>query len=221
MNNLSAIRNARPYHHGNLREAMVQSALALLEANGPGELSLRRAARDIGVSQTAPLYHFGNKLGLLVAVAIEGFHRLVALRKERIASASTAEERLRAAMLAYVEFGLTHPALFRLMLGPEVRNKIRDEGLEEAAGEAFGMLSDCVSAYLGEHGLTSADDIQRATLAAWATNHGIVTLLLDRQDSPLVASRRPPQDVAEGIVDVLIAGLGAMGTTEPKAVFSR
>lgn len=221
MNDLTATPNARPYHHGNLREAMVQSALALLEADGPGELSLRRAARDIGVSQTAPLYHFGNKLGLLVAVAIEGFHLLVALRKERIASASTAEERLRTAMLAYVEFGIAHPALFRLMLGPEVRNKVRDAGLEEAAGEAFGMLSDCVSAYLHQHGLTSADDIQRATLAAWATNHGIVTLLLDRQDSPLVASRRPPQDVAEGIVDVLIAGLGAMGTTEPKRGFSR
>ena len=87
MNDLTATPNARPYHHGNLREAMVQSALALLEADGPGELSLRRAARDIGVSQTAPLYHFGNKLGLLVAVAIEGFHLLVALRKERIASA--------------------------------------------------------------------------------------------------------------------------------------
>ena len=203
----------RPYHHGNLREAMVESALALLEANGPGELSLRRAARDIGVSQTAPLYHFGNKLGLLVAVATEGFRRFLVFRKARIAEAATTEGRLRAAMMAYVEFGIAHPALFRLMTGPEVRNRIQDETLEAAAQEAFGLLRDCVAEFLREHGL-SGDDAQRATLSAWATCHGIVTILLDRQDSPMIATRRPLHEVAEGIVGVLIGGLGVMVTSE-------
>jgi len=200
---------SRPYHHGNLREAMVQSALALLEANGPGELSLRRAARDIGVSQTAPLYHFGNKLGLLAAVATEGFHQLLAHRQSRVAGETTAHGRLRAAMLAYVEFGLAHPALFRLMTGPEVRNRVQDETLESAAREAYGLLRDCMAEYLIERGM-STDDTSRATLAAWATNHGLVTLLLDRQESPLVASRRKPQEIAEDIVDILIGGLAAM-----------
>ncbi len=200
---------SRPYHHGNLREAMVESALALLEANGPGELSLRRAARDIGVSQTAPLYHFGNKLGLLVAVATEGFRRFHSLRKARIAEAHTTEGRLRAAMMAYVEFGLAHPALFRLMTGPEVRSKVRDEALEAAVRDALGLLRDCIAEYLGGRGL-GEDDMHRAALSAWATSHGIVTILLDRQDSPLVESRRPPQEIAEEIIGVLIGGLGAM-----------
>jgi AcrR family transcriptional regulator len=201
---------ARPYHHGNLRAAMVASALALLEAGGPGELSLRRAARDIGVSQTAPLYHFGNKLGLLVAVATEGFHMLLAHRRARLASESSARGRLRAAMLAYVEFGVAHPALFRLMTGPDVRNNSNDPALEQAASEAFGLLRECVDAYLREIGKPT-DDVHRASLAAWATSHGIVTILLDRQNSPMVQPRRDPTVIADEIIDILIAGLGVAG----------
>ena len=71
------------------------------------------------------------------------------------------------------------------------------------------MLCDCVSDYLNAQGLKS-DDARRATLAAWATSHGIVTILLDREQSPLVASRRPKQEVAEDIVDIVIGGLAVM-----------
>lgn len=200
----------KPYHHGNLREAMVASAMALLEADGPGELSLRRAARDIGVSQTAPLYHFGNKLGLLAAVATEGFHRLLTLRRARVQSAADARGRLRAAMLAYVEFGVEQPALFRLMTGPDVRNRSTDPQLEQAAGETFAFLHACVHAFLTERGHLQ-EDARRASLAAWATSHGIVMILLDRQNSPLVQPPRDPQVIAEEIVDILIAGLDRRG----------
>ena len=199
----------RPYHHGNLRQAMVQSALALLKADGLGELSLRRAAREIGVSQTAPLYHFGNKLGLLVAVATEGFHRLLAYRKQLVQAAETPHDRLHAAMLAYVEFGLANPALFRLMTGPDVRNNVHDEALEAAAGETFGLLRDCVTDYLRAEGL-SVDLARRAALAAWATSHGMVTILLDREQSPLLASRRPKQEIAQDIVEIVIGGIAVM-----------
>lgn len=200
-------RTGKPYHHGNLREAMVASAIALLEAGGPGELSLRRAARDIGVSQTAPLYHFGNKLGLMVAVATQGFHMLTAQRKARLVGIVGAKKRLRAVMLAYVSFGVEHPALFRLMTGPDVRNHSNDAELEQAAQETFGLLRECVAAYLLDLG-HPAEDVRRATLAAWATSHGIVTILLDRENSPLVQPRRDPMVIADEIVDVLISGLG-------------
>ncbi len=186
---------------------MVASALALLEANGPGELSLRRAARDIGVSQTAPLYHFGNKMGLLAAVATEGFHMLLAHRQARIAEHEDAAGRLRAAIMAYVEFGVGHPALFRLMTGPDVRNSSTDAALERAAATAFGTLEDCVKAYLESRG-HSAEEARRATLAAWATSHGIVTILVDRENSPMVRPKRDPTAIADDIVDILIAGLG-------------
>jgi AcrR family transcriptional regulator len=198
---------AKRYHHGNLRAAMVVSALALLEADGPGGLSLRRAARDIGVSQTAPLYHFGNRLGLLAAVATEGFHMLIAARGERVAVHSDSRDRLRAALLAYVEFGVAHPALFRLMTGPEVRNRSDDPALELASSEAFAALQACVAAYLADRGVSDSH-VRPATLAAWATSHGIVTILLDRQNSPLVQPRRQPEVIANEIVDILIAGLG-------------
>jgi AcrR family transcriptional regulator len=201
---------AKPYHHGNLRAAMVASALALIESSGPGDLSLRRAARDIGVSQTAPLYHFGNKFGLLVAVATEGFRMLLAHRRTRVEGQTGARNRLRAAMLAYVEFGVAHPALFRLMTGPDIRTRSSDPDLELAAGETIASLRDCMADYLVEIG-QPIELAHRASLAAWATSHGIVTILLDRENSPLLQPRRDPTVIADEIIDIMIAGLGQMG----------
>jgi AcrR family transcriptional regulator len=205
-----ARNGARPYHHGNLRAAMVASALSLIESGGPGELSLRRAARDIGVSQTAPLYHFGNKFGLLVAVATEGFRMLLAHRRARMEGQVGARNRLRAAMLAYVEFGVGHPALFRLMTGPDIRNHSNDAELEKAASDTYASLRACMIDYLVEIG-QSAEPAHRASLAAWATSHGIVTILLDRENSPLLQPRRDPTVIADEIIDILIAGLGHIG----------
>jgi len=194
----------RPYHHGNLRAA---SALSLIESGGPGELSLRRAARDIGVSQTAPLYHFGNKFGLLVAVATEGFRMLLASRRARLEGQVGARNRLRLAMLTYVEFGVGHPALFRLMTGPDIRNHSNDPELEQAASETYASLRTCIADYLQEIG-HAPEQAGRASLAAWATSHGIVTILLDRENSPLLQPKRDPTVIADEIIDILIAGIG-------------
>jgi len=186
---------------------MVASALSLIESGGPGELSLRRAARDIGVSQTAPLYHFGNKFGLLVAVATEGFRMLLASRRARLEGQVGARNRLRLAMLTYVEFGVGHPALFRLMTGPDIRNHSNDPELEQAASETYASLRTCIADYLQEIG-HAPEQAGRASLAAWATSHGIVTILLDRENSPLLQPKRDPTVIADEIIDILIAGIG-------------
>ena len=67
---------ARPYHHGDLRRALLDAALAEIAEGGPGQVSLRELARPVGVSHAAPRHHFGDKRGLLTAVAVEGFELL-------------------------------------------------------------------------------------------------------------------------------------------------
>src|SRR3954469_22003899 len=111
----SQAAEARPYHHGDLRRALIDAARRILEAEGPAALSLRAVAREAGVSPAAPYHHFKDKVELLEAVAHEGWDELdVALSTAR---ASTEDPRARMTNLgvAYVCFARDNPALYRVM----------------------------------------------------------------------------------------------------------
>lgn len=199
----------RAYHHGNLRETLVEQGLQLLGSEGIAALSMRQIARRSGVSQTAPLHYFGGKAGLLAAIAAEGFRRLLALRTERLAGCSDPARRLLTAMVAYVEFAVEHPGLFHLMYGPEIPNKHEFPELEEAASRSYGLLEDCVGDYLGSIG-QPAEAQRDATLAAWTACHGLATILMDQQNSPwrtVRLIRREPARIAHKVFGIFIAGL--------------
>src|SRR4029078_7548187 len=107
--------DSRPYHHGDLRRALVDAARRLLEAEGPSALSLRAVAREAGVSPAAPYHHFKDKCELLDAVAHEGWEQL----GEGVAAARSAAPCNKSALteigLAYVKFARENPALYRVM----------------------------------------------------------------------------------------------------------
>jgi AcrR family transcriptional regulator len=114
--------NPRPYHHGNLRQALLQAAETALEARGVSSLSLRELSREVGVSHTSPRRHFADKQALLDALAQSGFQRFDAT----LAEAADRRARNFAARLtnlaqAYVEFALKHPALWVLMFDAKHR----------------------------------------------------------------------------------------------------
>jgi len=132
--------SSRPYHHGNLREALLRAAEAGLEARGAGSLSLRELARELGVSHTSPRRHFADKQALLDALAESGFRRLsAALTAAADAKSRNFEQRLARTSLAFVEFALGHPALWVMMLDAKHRAGAPRE-LMEAAGAAFAHL---------------------------------------------------------------------------------
>jgi AcrR family transcriptional regulator len=158
------------YHHGDLRAALVGAAMDLLEEGGEAELSLRAVARRAGVSAAAPYRHYDDREALVSAVAAVGYRELA----ERLAAAhpspSTPDE-LASAAVAYVQFALERPALFRIMFG-EPCDRDSDERVAATAAVSLYVRG------IVERTFPQADSEALAT-AVWALVHGLAFLHLD------------------------------------------
>ena len=127
----------RPYHHGDLRRALVEAAYALVTEEQDWGFSLREVSRRAGVSHTAAYNHFADKRDLLAAVAAQGFDLLRTRMLDAIAKVKTADDALMASGHAYVGFAVEEPALYRLMFGPALATRYADRpDVTRAAGAA-------------------------------------------------------------------------------------
>ena len=161
---------ARPtYHHGALRPALIAAAREMLAQDGPGAVSLREAARRVGVSATATYRHFQDKEHLLAAVAAEGFAEFAAA----LAAAGAAE--FSGMGRAYLEFAMAHPGLFRLMFGPLLKLRDKYPELSAAADASFVVLMQGAAAFVGDDG----SDIEATAYASWSFSHGLARLVID------------------------------------------
>ncbi|KFL30116.1 hypothetical protein JP75_16090 [Devosia riboflavina] len=159
-----------PYHHGNLRQALLEAALIILEKEGEVGLGLRDLARAVGVSAAAPYRHFDSRAALLEALAVTGFQRFSAAMEA--VAASNPPDPMAALGKTYVLFALSNANLFRLMFSPQLKKDGRP-GLRMAADAAFDTLRHVVGGDM-QTGRIKA-------LAAWAKVHGLSILLLDGQ----------------------------------------
>jgi AcrR family transcriptional regulator len=154
------------YHHGNLRRAVLDAALAATSETGPTGWSLRELARRAGVSHAAPIHHFGDKTGVLTAIAVEGY-RLFADCLE-LAGDDFVE-----VGVAYVHFATSHRAHFEVMFRPDLY-RTDDPDVRSAETRAREVL------VTGARRLSSAPEQDRAiTLAAWSIAHGFAALWLN------------------------------------------
>lgn len=165
------------YHHGDLREALVATALRIVAEEGVGALTLRDLARRLGVSHAAPAHHFPDRASLLVALAGEGFLRLRdALGKGAASAGRGRGAKLLAVGRAYVAFALDEPGSFRVMWGPHVAELPRPPApVARAAEGGYRVLEAAVAELVG----AGDPRVGPLAFAAWSLLHGACTLFLD------------------------------------------
>ncbi|MFD5826215.1 TetR/AcrR family transcriptional regulator [Lentzea sp. NPDC060358] len=181
----------RPYHHGNLRAALLEAAERGLRERGADQLALRDLAREIGVSHAAPRRHFPTRQALLDALAEDGFTRLHTALREAAGSDDTVT-RLRAVMTAYIRFACDNAALVELMYGS--KHQPGATRIDQAADGAFGLMKDLVVRGQAE-GVLRGDDPDRLGLVLLATLHGIALI----GTSPVGDA-----DLVDGLVDTAL-----------------
>jgi AcrR family transcriptional regulator len=165
---------ARPYHHGDLRRALVDAARRLLETQGAAAMSLRAVAREAGVSPAAPYHHFKDKGELMAAVASEGWALLSATMYQ--AAMATPDDPM-APTLTYVTFARTRPALYRVMFdSARERESLPFVGIAED-DSPYAWVRDA----LARDQTATTVDIELGIAASWCATHGLAEMVGFRQ----------------------------------------
>lgn len=166
------------YHHGNLREVLIASALDILKEGSLQDLSLRALARKAGVSQTAPYRHFEDKEALIVVLIQEG--STIMQESMRLVCEKTEDpvEQLINMGLAYYDFSQQHPAHFRLMFGGNLENKEKYTSLIETEQQSYELVQNVVDECMK---LPGAPDLSTdmVRLSCWSLVHGLANLILN------------------------------------------
>lgn len=165
----------RPYHHGNLRTALLEQAARTVREHGADGLSLRELARQVGVSHSAPRRHFADLQALRAALAEAGFVRLGAeLRAAVDAAGPDFGARLRSTAAAYVRFATEEAALLELMFASKQHEQ--SATLHETAERAFAVMLDLIREGQAA-GVLDEGDLERVGLVLFATMQGIAALV--------------------------------------------
>ncbi|MFC8043189.1 TetR/AcrR family transcriptional regulator [Nocardia sp. NPDC057353] len=166
------------YHHGALRDALLAACLRLLESEGLAAVSLRRVAREAGVSTGAPYHHFPDRAALLSALSVQGFRLLEAELRAARAAAPDPLAAINALAAAYVHFSREHPAHFRLMFRPELSQPEKHPDVSTAGDAAFGVLTDTIAECVAA-GVLPERGAETLAVTFWALAHGLASLWLD------------------------------------------
>ena len=200
----ASVKSETPYHHGALREALLQAAERVLERDGLAGLTLRAVAREAGVSHAAPTHHFGDLTGLLSELAAVGFRQFNAAMAASSDAASTPREHALARPKAYVAYAQAHPGMYGIMFRTERLDYSRPS-LNEAAEASFAGLANAVGMMRQEQISEDALTLnQGAAIArAWSMVHGFTTLLLDGRLKDIL-ERLPEGTTAERLLEAML-----------------
>ncbi len=195
------------YHHGDLRRAMVDAALAVIGSEGgnPEQITLREISRRVGVNHRAAYRHFEDKTAVLAAVAEEGYRALLTEidRTLEPLRRATAEKRLRALASSYVAFAIDHPSHYRIMFGRRLNEDGRFPVLEELIDRAYEVLAAEMRAGQERNELAEAP-VREAVFGFWALVHGFSTLTLVRR---IKVKRALLETWAQQVFNPFFAGL--------------
>lgn len=198
-------KNEQNYHHGNLRQALLDEAIGEIRAQGVDNLSLRALARKVGVSATAPYRHFADKEALLAEIAALAFVELAQATIQPLLEISPAIDKIRLATAAYVNYATQNPEKYRLMFGPAIKDREAYPHLVESGEAAFALLRQFI-----EEGQKSGAFVpgpsQQMAGSIWAGVHGYALMHIDglypRLDLP-----ENPEDMLGLHVQLLLRSL--------------
>jgi AcrR family transcriptional regulator len=179
----------KSYHHGDLKNALIEAGVDILSKEGVSALSLRKVAHQAGVSHAAPYAHFADKQALIAAISTEGYKKLY----EQIAQAAgqyRAEplRRLVESSWAYVQFALDEPDHFKVTLSGMIEKEQEYPAFVETARQTFGLVVEIVT-QCQQAGILRQGAPDLTAVSVWALIHGFVTLLLENQISHTVLER--------------------------------
>jgi AcrR family transcriptional regulator len=167
------------YHHGNLRNELLDTAEAHLSGGGIEGLSLRALARAVGVSQTAPYRHFNDKSELLAALAVRGYHSLLQeLEAAGRRAGANPIEQMHAFAHSYVNYAISHPDLFKLMFGPALQPLEEYPELHQASRDTYELVREIMRRGIDQDIFRDEDDHYMAN-AGWSGIHGLAVLKVD------------------------------------------
>src|SRR5215467_15631226 len=200
---MATVQTRASYHHGALREALLDACVQLIETEGIGAVSLRRVAREAGVSPGAPYHHFADRSALLAAIAAQG-HQLLEQRLRRAREQAPTAARALAAMIeTYVAFARAHPAHVHLMLRGELARADKNPEMQAAGEGAIQLLTEVVQDCQRE-GSAPPGDPSPLVAMVWALAVGIVTLWLDGPlEGRCVSLGTTPQELTSQIAALL------------------
>jgi len=204
---MTRAKTAKPYHHGDLREALVDAGRKLLETRGVRGFTLRECARRAGVSHAAPAHHFASIDDLLAEIATRGYLELTAaMTAEARRSPDKPAARLVGQGIGYMAFAAANPVLFQLMFSRE-GNRFETAALAQAAKSAYHLHREAVEAVIPK---ATGDVKERMVDFAWAAVHGFITLVLEGQlgekDSPRALKTRGLAVLSALVETVVLAG---------------
>ncbi|MEV3961862.1 WHG domain-containing protein [Nocardia sp. NPDC050193] len=203
-----------------MRDALLAACLRLIETEGIAAVSLRRVAREAGVSSGATYHHFADRAALLADLAAQGFRLLTEQLSAARATADSPTAGLLAVGQSYIRFAREQPGYFRLMFRPELSQPEKHPDTRAAGEAAFGVLADAVAACVTA-GELPPERAEPTTLTLWALGHGLASLWLDGQLDKRgtlfgTTAAALVDSVVDGIPGFLGAGTAARSVPPPE-----
>jgi AcrR family transcriptional regulator len=183
------------YHHGDLKNALIQAALEIVAAEGVYGLTLRKAARRAGVSHNAPYAHFADKQALIAAIVLEGHKKIQTILEAVVAQyPNDPLKQLANLAWAYVQFGIESPAHYKMTFSGLLENEKKYPAFVDLSKNNLYLISkivaDCQAAGVL---VTGSQDMGLTALSAWGLIHGLVSLMIEGQVPSRLIEQNSPQ----------------------------